>query len=242
MAKKKKKRRIRAEIKMYVVLFSLLASMIAMMIIHKPDSEVSMIPPTGSNTGEKVASNIVVLDPGHGGYDSGSQYGSIYEKDITLSIAKLVGKYLHDKGIQVVYTRNEDVALADYELSDLQARIDIGVKEQAVYFVSLHMNESPSEERSNGFEVFQSDSSDKSIYLAEQVSDLLEKVNYTQRRSILGGDNLHVINFNPIPAVLIEMGFMSDDEDRTYLISSNGQQKIATAIGEAIVTSMQYFE
>lgn len=225
---------------MYVVLFSLLASMITMMMIHKPD--LVLTPPSDIGHGEVAVGNIVVLDPGHGGYDSGSQYGAIYEKDITLSVAKLVGNYLNDNGIQVIYTRNKDIALADYELSDLQARIDIGIEERASYFVSLHMNESPSEERSNGFEVFQSNVSDKSIYLAEQVSDSLEAVKYTERRSILGGEGLHVINYNPVPAVLIEMGFMSDDEDRTYLLSRDGQQKIAIAIGEAIVKSIQHFE
>ena len=111
-----------------------------------------------SNSEESYEEKIsVVLDPGHGGHDVGAEFGSIYEKDIVLNISNKVGDILEKNGIDVIYTRDEDIALGDNEKEDLRSRVDISNSSNAEYFISFHINDYVdvySYEEIYGFEVW----------------------------------------------------------------------------------------
>lgn len=95
---------------------------------------------------------VIILDPGHGGEDVGAiGIGGVYEKDITLSVAKKTKKYIEEQipGIKVILTREKDVFLA------LRERTEFANKHKGMLFISIHCNAAPSKPHpANGFEVY----------------------------------------------------------------------------------------
>ena len=104
---------------------------------------------------EPEISEIIVLDAGHGGVDSGSvgEDGS-YEKDINLAITLELGEYLSKKGVQVVYTRTDDNVEWIDTTADLQKRIDAGINASASYFISIHLNSSEYNDGARGYKKY----------------------------------------------------------------------------------------
>lgn len=178
----------------------------------------------------------VVLDAGHGGHDTGTVYGSVTEKDITLDITKQVGQILEQNGIDVTYTRDQDQALGDDESSDLKQRTQIANKVNARYFISIHVNASQIGGAS-GFEIFANTSSSTSKNLAKSIEGHMADLNYTNDRGILNGNKLYVIRNTNMPAILIETGFLNGG-DFSYLSSTNGKQEIAKKIALGIMQQM----
>lgn len=180
--------------------------------------------------------SIIVIDAGHGGYDGGCEYKDANEKTITLEIALKTGALLEDAGYKVIYTRTTDIALGTYEYEDLSNRVNLGVQAGGSVFVSLHLNITEDiQERVYGFEVYANDRMKESETLAESVIENLEDLQYSTSRGVLNGDGLHLVIENPLPAILVELGFLDDDMDRAYLTSDTGQNKIAKALAEAIM-------
>jgi len=91
----------------------------------------------------------IVIDPGHGGHDSGTLGpGGIQEKDVVLDVALRVGKLLHKRlGAEIVYTRDDDTFIP------LETRTAIANKAQADLFLSIHANSSP-EPSARGVETY----------------------------------------------------------------------------------------
>ncbi len=85
---------------------------------------------------------VVVIDPGHGGWDPGACYGGVRECDLVLKIALKLGAMIEDEmpGVKVVYTRKTDKALGQDKLTDLQARANIANKAKGDLFISIHAN------------------------------------------------------------------------------------------------------
>ena len=98
---------------------------------------------TGSPLQVEAASyttgNVIVLDAGHGGYDTGSiSYDGVYEKDITLAITQKIGEQLEKAGYTVVYTRTSDeVIWSNDNRDDLRTRVAIGEEAGADYYISI---------------------------------------------------------------------------------------------------------
>ena len=95
----------------------------------------------------------IVLDAGHGGTDPGAVYNGRNEKDDNLALAQAVGKILEDNGVDVVYTRTEDIYQTPFE----KARI--ANQSGADYFISFHRNSSPEDNQYQGVEVLVYDKS-----------------------------------------------------------------------------------
>jgi len=89
----------------------------------------------------------VMIDPGHGGKDPGAVYGKLYEKDINLRLAKILGKTLKDKGYDVLYTRTKDTFIP------LEERTAIANSKKADLFISLHVN-AHKNRNVQGFEIY----------------------------------------------------------------------------------------
>lgn len=185
---------------------------------------------------------IIVLDAGHGGYDSGcvSEEGYL-EKDITLSLALLTGSILEENGIQVVYTRTSDeVVWSDDNREDLHTRVNIAEEAKADYYISFHLNSSNYNDGAQGYEIYLDYQNDTITSMASNILNAFDQLEYSINRGLKSTEDssLYVIDHNEVPAMLIEFGFFSDREDSAYLTSTIGQEAIANALANSILSSL----
>lgn len=177
---------------------------------------------------------LIVIDPGHGGKNIGARQQAPYceEKKICLITALLAKKHLQKLGYKVRLTRRSDVFLS------LKKRVDIAKKTGANLFVSIHYNSSPNK-KAKGIEVFYFDSkkgrkkTKKSQLLAKKVLDKLIKKTKAKSRGVKKGD-FYVIRKTPMPAILVEGGFISNLQERRKLRSKKYINRIAKALSEGI--------
>lgn len=175
-------------------------------------------------------SKIIVIDPGHGGKDPGATTKiGVYEKDIALAVALKVGALLKD--YEVVYTREEDVyvGLAERALIANQVSADL--------FVSVHCNSAPNAS-ANGMEVYvHTTHSAASTRAAHAIYDRLLPASGLRGRGVKANDYA-VLRETSMPAVLVELGFVSNEGDRAKLISEGWQDRAAEAIVAGIMEVM----
>ena len=179
---------------------------------------------------QKIANKkYIVVDPGHGGSDCGATRNGIYEKDITLDVSKRVVALLEKKGYIVEMTRTKD------ETVSLQDRVEFSENVNPDIFVSIHVNSSNSESP-NGLETHYY--KDNSLRLAKNVhASLLNHINANDRG--LFKSKFYVINHTTAPAILVEIGFISNASERAQIVSESRKQATAKAIAEGIY---EYFK
>ncbi len=181
---------------------------------------------------------IVCIDAGHGGYDVGTMTdSSIYEKDITIKVALEIGKILEENQINVVYTRTSDeVPWPSNESDDLLKRIDISNWKNADVFVSIHCN-SFEDSSVKGVESWCRFPSSEGESLAKNIQNKLASVNYTTDRRIKyeSDSEIKVIRLNNAVSTLVELGYLTNDSDTEFLLSTQGQAKCAKAIADGIL-------
>ncbi|MGM1046172.1 MAG: N-acetylmuramoyl-L-alanine amidase [Bacillota bacterium] len=178
-------------------------------------------PPIGS-TGKKV----VVIDAGHGGGQPGAlSITGKYEKTMNLSIAKKVEALLkNEKSIDVVMTRSDDSTMS---LSD---RTKLANNLKSDIFVSIHGNSNTSS-TPNGTETYYT--RETSIELANIIHKYLVKATGLKDRKVKPG-NLHVTRETKMPAVLLEIGFLSNSSDESQLFNEDFQNRVAQGIVNGI--------
>lgn len=166
----------------------------------------------------------VVIDAGHGGTDCGAIRNGINEKDITLDVSKRVESLLKKQGYQVTMTRTNDiyVSLAD--------RVSISEANAPDIFVSIHVNSSTRPEIT-GIETHYYHQ--ESLNLAQTVHSSLASTIKSNNRGLFKS-KFYVINHTTAPAILIEIGFISNDNERAQLVSEKRKQDTAKAIVEGI--------
>ena len=174
---------------------------------------------------KEVIKNKVVLDAGHGGSDYGAIREGINEKDITLDITQRVASILKSKGYKVALTRANDTYVS------LQDRVEFSENETPEIFVSIHVNSAVAVEP-KGIETHYYH--DYSKELARVVQNHLIKDINTKDRGLLKS-KFYVINHTTVPAILIETGFISNEEERNELVTDSRKQKTAKAIAEGII-------
>lgn len=189
----------------------------------------------------KIYKNIVVLDPGHGGPAPGANYSNTNEKVINFKILYEIGKDFFNTDpsqLKVYYTRESDV---DLSLAD---RAAFAEKIGADLFVSLHMNANTNYSI-YGTEIYYSNNNNKKNS-AGLNSETLAKIfvnnlSYSLKTNNRGtrAAKYTVVHKNTVPAVLIELGFMSNKNDFALISDSAFQYKAAKAIYE---TLLQVFE
>lgn len=187
---------------------------------------------------------IVMIDPGHGGYDSGATGadGTTYEKDLTMEISYKIGQQIQhlDPSIKVVFTRlNDQVSWPSEVVSDLQTRIDLANKNNADFFLSIHLN-SGMNPNAYGYNSFVRENDPFSQEVALHISEQLDSIGYSQDRGTQTTSNapLMVVDQQTIPAMLFEVGFISNMNEMEQLKSSIYQNKIAHAIAQAVVDTV----
>lgn len=181
----------------------------------------------------------VVLDAGHGGVDGGGiGLYNIVEKDITLSITKKLEKVFLDNGYNVVMTRDSDVSIhsddkrsiRNKKTSDLINRASLANQSGAMVYLSIHLNKFE-QEGEFGSQVFYKPNDEQGKKFALSIMLELKKLDEKNRRvaNKLPNKNL-LFKKLEIPSVLIECGFISNNNEALLLKSEEYQQKLADAI------------
>lgn len=190
-------------------------------VVEEP---VITVPPIVVTKPERYGKNIVLIDPGHGGSDCGATRNGIFEKNITLDISKKVYDLLTKKGYDVYMTREKD------ETVSLQDRVEISENIEPDVFVSIHVNSSNSDSP-NGLETHYY--KDNSLILAKTVhASMLNHIKASNRG--LFKSKFYVINHTTAPAILVEIGFISNSAERAQLVTDSRKQATAKAIAEGI--------
>ncbi|BBM51112.1 N-acetylmuramoyl-L-alanineamidase [Leptotrichia trevisanii] len=218
--------------------------------------------PSNSTRGNKKYT--IVVDPGHGGHDSGARGNGYNEKDIALQVATRLANNLR-RDYNVIMTRDSDFFVP------LDTRAKIGNDANADFFISIHLNSSSSSS-ANGTEVFYFSKKDQGSYAAQVAKfenkvdgsygdvpfsdfilndifyrknqktsqDIAESVldgliNLTGlRRRGVFGANFAVLRGSNSPSILVELGFMNNYSDLSQYLTPEGQERAASTIGDAI--------
>ena len=182
------------------------------------------------NANDAAGHKTICLDPGHGGKDPGACAGGEREKDIALKVVKLIGGKL--AGHNIVYTRTDD------SYPELSQRTDLANRIKADLFVSIHCNSAVSTQ-ANGVEVYTHTSqSEGAVAVASAIYKRLLAASGMTGRGIKAG-NYHVLRETTMPAVLVELGFISNAADRAKLIAPDWQDKAAAAIAAGITDYLE---
>ena len=187
-------------------------------------------PPKIGNTRRKPLANFkIVLDPGHGGKESGASGPTGYlEKDVNLVVSKLLRDELVKRGATVVMTREDD---KEVSLVERQAIIS---KEEPAIAISIHHNSLPDNgdaEKTKGFGTFwyHPQAHNLAIFLQNYVVKKLGKPSYG-----VFWNNLALTRPAAAPSVLLELGFMSNPDEFEQVVNPEEQKKMANAIAQAI--------
>ncbi|GLB60225.1 N-acetylmuramoyl-L-alanine amidase [Cytobacillus sp. NCCP-133] len=173
---------------------------------------------------------IIVVDAGHGAHDPGASSSGVYEKNIVLNVSKRVGEKLKAAGAKVILSRETDKFLT------LEERVKFTQSVYGELFVSVHVNAAGSS-AAKGSEVFYDTSNnmngDESKTLAWEIQKQLVAQADMYDRGIKD-NGFYVIKYNQVPAVLVELGFITNSGDRQKLTSSTYLDKYAEAIYQGI--------
>ncbi|MDR3091499.1 MAG: N-acetylmuramoyl-L-alanine amidase [Clostridiales bacterium] len=185
-----------------------------------------------------AAKKVVVIDAGHGGFDPGKVAGSgAPEKDLNLSVALKLQRYLEQGGSTVIMTRVADEALDGRKAGDMRKRREIANLSHADIIVSVHQNSFPSPNVS-GAQVFYFSKSEASKRLAVMIQAELAP-HAPKNRQAASNSNYYILKKTDLPAVIVECGFLSNQEDARKLGTDEYQEKIAWGIYKGI---LRYFE
>ncbi|MCD7882299.1 MAG: N-acetylmuramoyl-L-alanine amidase [Lachnospiraceae bacterium] len=172
----------------------------------------------------------VILDAGHGGVEPGAVYEGRNEKDDTLRLTLAVGDILEENGVEVAYTRTEDVY--DTPLQKAQ----IANEQGGDFFVSFHRNASPQANQYSGVETLVYDLSGEKVTLAEAINAELAEVGFRDL-GVKERPDLIVLKRTWMPAVLVEVGFLNTDADNALFDSEF--VAIAEAIAGGILSTLE---
>ena len=182
----------------------------------------------------------VIIDAGHGGVDGGAtSCTGVLESAINLDIALRLNDFMHLLGMNTkmirttdisVYTKGETISAK--KVSDLKNRVKIVNETENAVLISIHQNHFE-DSRYSGAQVFYSNT-ENSIHFAQMVqSSFVETINQGSSRRVKKADGVYLLqNVNP-PAILVECGFLSNQQEESLLRNPNYQIKICSVIASA---------
>lgn len=169
----------------------------------------------------------IVLDPGHGGADPGAFGRSgLREKDVNLDLTQRLAEVLLNRGAEVFLTRSDDTFVPLYD------RAALANAQQGQIFLSLHAN-SFRHQYANGSEMYYYPGSEKAKRLAELISDELTGLGLANR-AIRANKEFVVVREPKMPAVLVEVAFLSNPDEEKLLADPSFRQQAAEAIARGI--------
>ena len=178
---------------------------------------------------------VWVIDAGHGGYDTGCEGTMSREKDITLSIAKELGRLIKQNisDVRVIYTREKD------RYPTLPERCALANAKGAQLFISIHVNDAENKFASGTESYFATNvpQSGANTGKSELLALLLQRQYLANGRGVSRGvkqEALYVCEHTNMPSVLTEVGFISNLEEERFMNSKEGQAILARSIYEAM--------
>ena len=175
----------------------------------------------------------VIIDAGHGGPEPGAVYNGRKEKNDTLRLAFDLGSALERRGIQVSYTRVEDVYDTPYE------KAAMGNQSGADFFVSIHRNAMPVPGTGSGIENLVFSSSGTAGLLGKNIGRQLAAVGWTDL-GVKERPGLVVLRRTKMPAVLVEAGFLDNEKDNAFF--DTNLAATADAIADGILETFEELE
>ncbi|MBQ7795169.1 MAG: N-acetylmuramoyl-L-alanine amidase [Lachnospiraceae bacterium] len=175
----------------------------------------------------------VIIDAGHGGVEPGAVFEGRREKDDTLQLAFDVGNALERRGVQVEYTRVNDVYDSPYE------KAAMGNQSNADFFVSIHRNAMPVPGTASGIETLVYSRNGTSGLLAENINTELRNIGWPDL-GVNERPGLVVLRRTRMPAVLIEAGFIDNPVDNAFFDAN--MAATADAIADGIVKTFDEVE
>lgn len=177
---------------------------------------------------------LIVVDPGHGGDDLGTYYGNMIEKEINMDICQRLAKMLKEENINYVFTREADINI------DVKERAAFANKLNATLFLSVHNNNMEGQPNYKGTETLYSslknpvDSKVDGKRFAQIVqNELVRDLKMIDNGIILRND-LAVTRRTTMPAVIAEIGYISNQSDRSKLSTESFREKAARALCNAV--------
>lgn len=188
---------------------------------------------------------VIVIDPGHGGIDGGTNFEGILEKNINLEIGMILKEKLIKRGATVIMTREVDESLdndvnsRNRHSEDLKNRVKIIDDNGADIFVSIHVNYIKNPNKLGPI-VFYYDGSQKGKELAEKIQTNLNNLSAYKNMDISinyspATGNYYILRNTLSPGVIIETGFISNELDRKLLLDKGHQDEIAERISKGII-------
>lgn len=224
-------------------------ALLVAIILTLPDPEEIQVLAT------KTAMPITLLiDAGHGGPDGGAEAeDGTLEAGLNLSIAKLLQSEAEKKGVQVMLTREGQDGLYSLEntekkwrkLEDMTCRKEIIKRAEPDAVLSIHMNSFPQDQSVGGAQVFYPKSGNaeilrKSESLAEAIQNQLnEKLEDGRNRMHMAKGNVYLLENPEVPIVLVECGFLSNEEDLAKLKQKKFQKQIAACILNGVLEQVE---
>jgi len=195
---------------------------------------------------------VIVVDPGHGGIDGGAgNKNDVLEKDINLDIALKLKKELLVEGFRVILTREHDTSLeglsnikASRYRRDLDARRNIINGNEPVAFVSIHCNSSTSRS-AKGIKVYHFPGSIEGQKLAKCIAETVDQIVYEGYLKWEGfstevlSEDFFILRESDYTGVLVEVGFITNPEEKKMLKDDEYQQIIARAIKKGVLRYLQ---
>lgn len=178
---------------------------------------------------------IVVIDPGHGAYDLGAHTPHCEEKDLCLKTGHFVRKYLEQRGYHVIMTRTRD------EYIPLKKRASLANRAKSQVMVSIHFNAAKNS-AAHGIEIYYYPKGEPwrkqhSKRLAQTILSKMLAATQAQSRGVKEG-NFCVIRETHMPAILIEGGFITNEEESRKMRSERYLDYLGRAIADGLE---QYF-
>lgn len=188
----------------------------------------------------------VIIDPGHGGKDGGAvSVTGAHEKQLNLDISLVLSDTLHALGYEVIMTRVDDIELTHTDggtrkMQDLLGRHKIARDNPDAVFVSIHMNKFP-QEKYSGLQVYYSENDEHSLELARQIqSNVKDYIQQENNRKVKKADSsIFLLHKITSPAVLIECGFLSNNNEAALLDTVEYRAKLSAVIACSITNWYQ---
>lgn len=190
-----------------------------------------------------LTGKTIVIDPGHGGPDGGAKgKDGTEEKGITLAVSEKLRDYLQQAGALVYLTREEDKDLAAEgtkglsrrKSEDIRNRLQFIHDQEADFFITIHLNAIPSS-RWRGAQTFYYPKIEESKHLAKMIQTEIIRNLQNTKREALAINEIYLLKHAEVPGALVEIGFLSNDQERELLKQDAYQREMAGSIYEGIL-------
>jgi len=181
-----------------------------------------------------LAGKVIVVDAGHGGIDTGAGSGPVAEKDVNLAVALRLAEYLRQAGATVHLTRDGDQRMGSRYREDLALRVKLAEDNQADLFISIHANSYPRNPSQRGAQTFSQAGAEEAAKLSQAImAEIVRLLGNTDRKPTQG--DFYIGRNTSMPAVIVEIGFVTNPREFKLLQDPAYQDRMAFAIFSGIV-------